>query len=119
MRRLSCASLLFACALPVAAADASGTWSVKGDISGYAVQLSCNFTQKGSDLSGVCRGGDRPGRNVTGQVNGKDVKFEYDVDYDGNKIHVVYTGTLESDTNMKGWVDAGQGSGTFEASKEK
>ena len=63
-------------------------------------------------------GGNRPDRAVTGEVNGQKVQFHYDVDYDGNNITVNYTGTLESDTQIKGTVETSGTSGEFTATKE-
>jgi hypothetical protein len=100
------------------ATDITGTWAVKGDVSGYAIELTCDFTQKASDLSGTCKGGGRPDRTITGKVDDKAVQFEYNVDYDGNNVHAVYKGTLQSDSSMSGSVDVMGNSGTFSATKK-
>ena len=50
-------------------------------------------------------------------MSGKNVEFSFEVD-PGEKIKVVYTGTIESDTSMKGKVVVGtMGQGTWSAKK--
>ena len=35
----------------------------------------------------------------------KTIEFQYDVDYQGQTLNIVYTGTLPSSTEMKGTID--------------
>ncbi len=111
-------SFLFLSPLCLAAADISGSWAVKGDISGNSIVLTCAFKQTGANLAGTCTGNNRPDRAVTGEVTGQKVKFQYDVDYEGSKMTVVYTGTVQPDSNIKGSVDASGNSGDFTATKK-
>lgn len=112
-----CSALLLS-VIPLAAAGLSGNWKLKGSVGEYPINLDCSFTTKGTAFSGTCKGGNRPDRAVTGEVNGQKVQFHYDVDYDGNNITVNYTGTLESDTQIKGTVETSGTSGEFTATKE-
>ncbi len=101
------------------AADISGSWAVKGDVSGYSISLICTFQQNGAKLTGTCTGNNRPDRAVTGEVNDQKVKFQYEVDNEGTKMTVVYTGNLQPDSSIKGSVDASGNSGDFTAAKQK
>ena len=65
---------------------------VKRDVAGVPIDLVCQLTQKESYLTGVCRGGGRPDRKVTGHVDDKNVQFSYDVDYQGTPVHLTYNG---------------------------
>ena len=106
-------------AASVCAADISGTWKVDLNVAGNAITLDCQLKQTGAQLSGVCKGGDRPDRNVTGEVKDQAVSFHYDFDLDGNKMTANYSGTLNSQgTAMKGTVEVQGNSGDFTASKQ-
>lgn len=104
-------------ALPAAAADVSGVWKVEGDIAGNAVTPACTLKQAENKLSGSCKSelGDAP---LKGEVDGKKVKFEYDIEYNGQKYTLVYLGELASDTELKGTIDVGVATGAFTAKKE-
>jgi hypothetical protein len=101
------------------AANLTGTWSVKGDIGSYPIDLTCQFTQKDTALSGVCKGNGRPDRNVTGHAGEKAVDFAYDIDFNGEKLHVSYRGTVDENGAMKGSVEAMGTGGQFTATKQK
>ena len=56
----------------------------------------------------------------TGTVDGNKVRWEFKANYEGNAMNVVYTGTIESPTSMKGTIDfGGAADGTFTAQKDK
>jgi hypothetical protein len=112
-----CGALLF-CVLPLAAADISGNWKISGSIGDYPIHLNCNFKPNGANLTGTCKGGDRPDRAVTGEINGQKIHFQYEIEYNGEKMTVSYSGTLASDTSMKGSVDVSGTSGEFTGTKE-
>lgn len=104
-------------ALPLAAADVSGVWKVDGDIAGNPVKPSCTLKQEENKLSGVCKSelGDSP---LKGEVDGKKVKFTYDVEFNGQKYTLAYVAELTSDTELKGTIDVGVAAGDFTAKKE-
>ena len=112
-----CGALLL-CALPLAAADVSGNWKISGTVGEYPINLTCNLKANGANLTGTCKGGDRPDRAVTGEVSGQKVHFQYEIEYDGNKMTVSYAGTLQSDSSMKGSVEVSGTSGEFTGKKE-
>ncbi|MDQ2900726.1 MAG: hypothetical protein M3Y07_13150 [Acidobacteriota bacterium] len=101
------------------AADLSGSWALKGDISGYSISLTCAFKQTGTHLAGTCTGNNRPDRAVAGEVTDQKVKFQYEVDNEGNKMTAVYAGIVQPDSSIKGTVDVAGNSGDFTATKLK
>ena len=118
-------SLLFltlALASPVVfqSATVSGTWNVTANIGGNQSEHTCAFTQKDGELSGTCKGerGDYP---VTGKVDGKAVTWQFVVEYEGQRLTPVYSGTLESADKIVGSVDVqGMGvGGDFTATRAK
>jgi len=72
-----------------------GKWKVQGSIGGNDVNSECTFTQTGSDLAGTCVRGEGPVK-ISGNVNGKNVTWQYDVDYNGSPLTLKYDGTFDS-----------------------
>jgi hypothetical protein len=74
---------------PAFVADVSGTWSLTmqwpGDRQSTGV---CTFEQDGRKLSGKCGGDDRFA--ITGQVEDKRLTWEFDVEQNGNRGHMVF-----------------------------
>ena len=89
--------------LQLAPADSlSGTWQVKGDVVGNAIDHPCTFQQSGTALSGSCAEGALP---IKGEVKEGKVTFQYASVYDGQAITVVFSGTLVSATELKGTIN--------------
>jgi hypothetical protein len=105
--------------LPLAAADVSGDWKLEGDIAGNPVNPVCTLKQDGANLEGVCKHPDQEAPiAIKGQVDGDKVKWGYEIEHNGTKYQLLYTATLESETAMKGTVDAGVAAGDFKATKQ-
>jgi hypothetical protein len=109
--------LLALAALPVVAADISGAWKLEGDVADVHVNRVCTIKQSGNKLSGSCKN-QMNELALTGEVNGQSVTWTYDSDYQGQKVTLVYKGTLESDAAIKGSIDASGASGSFTAKKQ-
>jgi hypothetical protein len=103
--------------LPLAAADISGAWKVEGDIADVHVNRVCTIKQTGNKLTGACKNqmNELP---MSGEVNGDKVTWTYDADYQGQKVTLVYKGTLESDGAMKGTIATEGAEGSFTAKKQ-
>lgn len=110
--------LLVLLALPLAAADVSGKWNAEVDVAGNHATPQFTFKQDGDKLTGTYKGmlGEA---NITGTVDGKKITWTLKANYGGDLVTIVYTGTIESETLIKGTVDfAGQADGTFTLKKE-
>src|SRR5574341_1404017 len=90
-------------AITVLAADVSGTWNVDGDVVGNPVKFPCLMTQEGETLSGTAtlEGKDVP---VKGTVKEQTVTFEFETESNGSTYHLVFTGTLGDDGDLKGTI---------------
>ena len=111
---LTVAVATIALAGAASAADLSGTWAVKGDIAGNAVEPTCTFKQAGGDLTGKCGAGDNAGDISNGKVAGKDISWTWSA----GGYSLDFKGTADSDKEMKGSIDVGGGTGTFTAAKQ-
>lgn len=101
------------------AADLSGKWKIDLNIAGMEFHAECTMTQAAAALSGECAGADgAPAAKMTGSVDGSNCKFAYDIEYQGNPMHVAYAGAVKSDTAMEGQVDVQIAQGTFTATKQ-
>ncbi|MES1261064.1 MAG: hypothetical protein ABUS49_04940 [Acidobacteriota bacterium] len=106
---------------PLLAADVTGHWILEGDVSGNPVNLDCRFKQNGVKLEGACKstnGDVTVAGEVAGEVSDPKVRFSYAVDYQGTTYTLYYSGTLESDSAMKGDIQVNGTPGTFSARKD-
>lgn len=115
MRKLLVLVGLMLCALTLAAADISGTWSASVVLDAGSGTATFVLKQTGDTLSGSYSGALGEAK-VTGSVKGDDVEWTFSTDDAGK---VVYKGKLEGGT-IKGTVKYGSlGEGNFTAEKGK
>jgi hypothetical protein len=116
--------LAIALAAPLApqtqSVSVSGTWTVSSSISGNQSEQTCTFTQKDAELTGSCEG-DRGTVSIAGKIDGKNVTWQFDTEYEGQKLTPVYSGTVESPEKIVGTVDIREMgvNGEFTATKAK
>jgi hypothetical protein len=110
---------LFA-SLPALADDVSGAWKVNGSIADHPITPTCTLKQADKQISGSCKVDADHAPSVEGSVNEKQVTWKYDQEYEGTVYTLTFTGTLDSDTSMKGTVtaDPSDSSGDFTAKKQ-
>src|SRR5436305_4187727 len=95
-------SVLVLGALTLMAADVTGKWAaeVQGR-NGETRNISFNFKQDGSTLTGNMVG--RQGHEVeitNGKIDGDNLSFDVNMEFQGNAVKIHYTGTAEGD-NIK------------------
>ena len=110
---------LFA-SLPALADDVSGVWKVNGLIADHTITPTCTLKQADKQITGSCKVDADHTLSVGGSVDGKQVTWKYDQEYEGTVYTLTYAGTLDSDTSMKGTVtaDPSDSSGDFTAKKQ-
>ncbi|MDQ1472273.1 MAG: hypothetical protein QOJ99_3753 [Bryobacterales bacterium] len=101
----------------LAAADLTGHWSFDGDVNGSPIRLECDLKQEGTKLEGACKSQSSDFK-LAGEVNDPKVRFSYAVDYQGSTYTLYYTGTLDSDSAMKGEIQVSGASGAFTAARQ-
>jgi hypothetical protein len=101
------------------AAGLTGDWKVDGDVTGNPVALVCSLKQDDAKLSGKCVSSngniDSP---VTGKVDGKNVAFQFDFNYNGMALTMAFAGTNDADASMKGSIEVMGVQGSFTAVKQ-
>ena len=115
MKRIVIPIFLLLAGLTQTGADIAGTWTAAVTLDAGSGTATFNFQQKGDVLSGTYEGVLGQAK-VSGTVKGDQVEWSFSNDQAGQ---VVYKGTLDGATKIKGTVVYGQlGSGTFIAEKK-
>ena len=101
-------TLLVALHASPAADSLTGPWRITGDIAGNPISTVCTFTQDGAKLGGSCVRAQAPDQKLplTGELKDGKVRFEYGVDFQGQTLTIVYTGSFASPRELKGTVEA-------------
>ncbi len=109
--------LLAAAAMPLAAADVTGKWNFSVDLDIGSGNPTFTFQQNGERLTGTYSGAAGTA-DIKGTVKGDRIEFEFSVLFNGQTFKVRYSGTIESETQMKGTANYGdQARGTWAATK--
>jgi hypothetical protein len=98
----------------------AGKWKVSSNVGGTSSEQACTFTQKDDVVAGTCEGDSGP-LPVSGKVDGKNVTWQFNTQWEGQTLTVIYSGALESATKITGRVDVQplNVSGDFTATQEK
>lgn len=106
MKRLLLLTLALVPSVAVIAEPVSvnGRWEVNANVGGTASDMDCTFTQKDTDLTGSCTTDQTP-LAITGKVDGKTVTWQFNTQYEGQTLTVVYSGTLDASDKIVGTVD--------------
>jgi hypothetical protein len=102
----------------LAAPGLAGSWVISASLGGNAIDTTCMFEVDGTKVGGSCSSelGDT---EVSGEVRGNQVKFGYQVDFNGAPLALAYAGALEtSGKAMKGTLSVFGMSSDFTATKQ-
>lgn len=113
-----CLLLLAGCG-PMLAADVTGDWKVEGAVTGNPVALVCSLKQEDAKLTGKCvsstNGINAP---VTGKVDGRNITFQFDFDYNGMALTMAFAGANDVENAIKGSIEVAGVEGSFTAAKQ-
>ncbi|MEO8334373.1 MAG: hypothetical protein ABI664_05345 [bacterium] len=98
-------TLLAALHAAPAADSVSGKWQITGDVMGTPVKAICVIKQEGTALTGNCSDASNEPHPLTGTSQDGKVTFQYMVDYQGQPLTVVYSGTFAAPTQLKGNIE--------------
>lgn len=105
---------------PVAAqADVAGSWSLSVTTDNGVTTPSLTLEQDGSALTGHYSSDTLGEQDVSGTVEGSDVTIRFSATLQGQRIPVVYRGTLGDDGRLTGTIDIADGmlTGSFTATR--
>jgi len=99
--------------------DVTGKWLFSVDSAAGTGTPTVTFKQDGEKLSGHYSSQTLGEADFTGSVKGQAITFAFSVDAQGTALDVVYTGTIESASAMKGKVVLGVlGEGTWTGKRQ-
>jgi len=80
------------------AADISGTWKGTADNQGGTIERTFVFKVDGSKLTGETTS-EMMGKSVItdGKIDGDNITFVEQIDFNGNDLRIVYTGKIDGD----------------------
>lgn len=91
----------------VSAQSVAGEWQATMETPGEPSVSKLTLIQNGEKLSGTLKG-QRGEAQVEGTVKGKEVKFSYSINYNGNAVPIAVSGMLDGDT-IKGTASIASG----------
>jgi hypothetical protein len=95
-----------------------GSWTISGDVQGYAINEVCTFTQATDKITGSCVSEGKT-YETTVTVDGSKVIFVHAGEYEGTALTLTYTGTYSDKGDLSGVIDVKPlgYDGTFTAKK--
>lgn len=106
MKKLLAASVLLLASSVFAAAapNLTGQWTIHNSIAGNESDQKCKLVLTGSKITGTCKLEDKEVK-ITGTADGNKVTWQYESDYNGNPLTLVYTATLDDSDKVTGSVE--------------
>jgi hypothetical protein len=92
-------------AAPVAPAAVTGSWALSTNVQGNTGAPNCTFKQEAEKITGTCDAPNNTQSEVSGEVADTKVTFRYTIEWEGSPLTLVFTGTLDADTTMKGTME--------------
>jgi hypothetical protein len=117
------AAVLGLLAVRAVAADASGitgTWTTSFDSQVGVQTYTYTFAVKGAELTGTFKSANGEGPITEGKIDKATLTFVENMNYQGQALRIVYTGTVVSADEIKFKRDVGgQGGEEFTAKRQK
>jgi len=82
----------------------TGQWAIHSNIAGSENDQVCKLAATDSKINGSCKFQDKD-LPVTGAVDGNKVTWQYQSDYNGSPITLIYKATLDNSKKIAGTVD--------------
>ena len=99
-------ALTVASMMQLAPADtAQDRWRIEGDVQGFPIRMTCAVDVADTVLTGSCTSDDGGTMEIRGSVEGERVTFSHDGEYEGQPLTALYTGTAQSETEVRGTID--------------
>ncbi len=79
----------------------SGHWKVHNSIANNESDQDCVLNRKDNEITGTCTS-DQSSVDIKGTVDDRKVTWQYNYDYTGMQLTLVYTGTLTDSGKIEG-----------------
>jgi len=87
------------------APSVSGQWAVHNSIAGNESDQNCTLVQTDNKITGTCKSAEGKDLAVTGSIDGNKVTWQYDSEYNGSPLTLIYTATLDDSGKIAGNVE--------------
>lgn len=84
--------------------DLTGQWKIHQNIAGNENDQECTFTVADNKISGNCKSEDKT-LPLTGSLDGNKATWQYETDYNGSPLTIIYTATLDTPDKITGTVE--------------
>ena len=103
MKRLLATSALISASFAFAAQNLTDLWTIHSRINDSESDVECNLVVTNNKITGACSFQEK-NHQVTGTVAADKITLQYDMDYNGIPLTVLYTGTLDGSGKIAGIV---------------
>src|SRR5260370_27817882 len=104
MKRLLAISAFLFASSAFAAPNLTGKWTIHNSIAGNENDQECKFVVTDNKITGSCKSQDKD-LPVTGTVDGNKITWQYQSDYNGTPLTLIYTATLDDSNKIAGNVE--------------
>jgi hypothetical protein len=105
-KHIAISALVFASsAFAADATSLTGQWSIHNSIAGNESDQTCKLVQTDNKISGTCKTQEDKDAPVTGTLDGKKLTWQYESEYNGSPLTLVYTATLDDSGKITGSVE--------------
>jgi hypothetical protein len=120
MKKIIAPLFLVVSASAFAAPAIDGQWKVHNNIAGNESDQVCTLALKDGDVSGTCKT-EQGDAAVKGKLEDKKLTWQYQSDYNGTPLTLIYTATLDDSGKIAGTVEVQPFgvTGDFTATSEK
>src|SRR5208282_4322082 len=94
MKRLLAAFVLLFASSASGAQNLTGLWAIHSSIAGNESDQECKLAVSGNKIAGTCKALDKD-HPVTGTVDGSKVTWQFESEYNGSPLTLIYTATLD------------------------
>ena len=103
---LAFSALVFASsAFAAGAPSLTGQWSIHNSIAGNESDQACKWVQTDNKLTGTCKNQEDKDVAIAGSLDGKKLTWQYESEYNGSPLTLVYTATLDDSGKITGSVE--------------
>jgi hypothetical protein len=82
-----------------------GSWTITGDVQGYAIKETCTFTQAKDKITGSCIVASGKAYDTTVTISDQKVVLVHASEYEGQPLTITYTGTFNDKGDISGGID--------------
>src|SRR5258708_2761222 len=104
MKRLLAISAFLFASSAFAAPNLTGQWTIHNSIAGNENDQECKLAVADNKITGSCKSQDKD-LPVTGTVDGNKATWQYQVDYSGSPLTLIYTAILDNSGKIAGTVE--------------